>query len=1068
MEPKVEQTTWSLAECTSCHNFVVSPRAACPACGSFSGTNAPYVFTWRPPSTVTVNTPRSPVPWQVRAPNLASAKRQSPTWARQFKAGKPPLEAVRRRLAGMAKGRLSSSYRPSQSVRDTIAAMMEKGKGDVERWVTVGRGEDARHLPIIEGKIAGHDKRDIPIAVAEKIEQHATESAQNMPGARGGDYARHVASMVESEAEEKPLGAALRSELDAVADKAHAEHGRKEEPAKPAETAKPGETQRQIVDLAARATPYWKRGEFARKHGIPEDAIGKLDAGDKIAIKVNWDKVPAVNVPKVEEKPAEEQPQLYRAVATWTPRTVTGGVSAEKQAEIDRQSKERATLKRIEDKHGYIKGDTVRFTDDHDGNGASEGFVGDSDMDGVTVVSSRTEQKMHIPWKDYDGHKGQVNVAAGKWGDDEASSTPSELALSTETPQKPSAPSSVPLSSVETERPTETGLYDRMRHAGWKPSLKADALRGDSALYHIQGDPDFVTLAGNVTVEGKAPSEQDKQSAATLSAIRAAGYEPKNYRAGKLGTTWIMVKDGHALTEAGARQLPKSDVSRRTSQRPMDTIEHAAVMARNTSSPSARRDTVVYDIYRHMNTQLNAGESVYHETDTNAYKLTRGDIQLRTHPRPHILVDRDGQWVKMADDDIDRYALRNGLRPVFPQHDPDKSASKAILGNPDIGNAHRLAQKEHAAALEQLSLERRRPPEQNLRTVAKTGKHWGWSGGSGFPTKHAAEDAARLNQKNDMERAETNVRRTKQMLDIHDFMHAKQKAFHELSQQEVGELQAKLGANGYPRIDEAANEERIAALAGTELATTIYQRHRARHPDHDRGLYPKTVQEWHGLINTWRHRRGLPTGADAAIDPEVHTMPFEQINAYHFPNDRHYSNGIDKDVHRSKVADAFDAGKHIPDDVRKEYQGELGPIDEKSRQIAEQYRAIHSKLQSASKALDRAKRGDSERRSALAREREAAYQNMLDFRTAHIKEFPDIDAIPMKSSTDIKKELDAVTKRYDNSERSDWRTTSELLRKQHSLNHELKKAHRWEGKPVPLTKGTPLSHSTTILRTLKG
>lgn len=186
MEPTVEQTTWSLAECTACKNFVTPTRGACPACGSFSGTGAPYVFTWRPPSTVTVNAPRSPVPWQVRALNLASAKRQAPTWARQFKAGKPPLEAVRRRLAGMVKGRGLEPYRPSQSVRDTIAAMLEKGKeGEPITFLT--NKDTHKVFPVFDTS----DPKAKEAISSPKHRDILTQIAQNMTGTRGGDYQRH-------------------------------------------------------------------------------------------------------------------------------------------------------------------------------------------------------------------------------------------------------------------------------------------------------------------------------------------------------------------------------------------------------------------------------------------------------------------------------------------------------------------------------------------------------------------------------------------------------------------------------------------------------------------------------------------------------------------------------------------------------------------------------------------------------------------------------------------------------------------------------------------------------------
>lgn len=82
-------------------------------------------------------------------------------------------------------------------------------------------------------------------------------------------------------------------------------------------------------------------------------------------------------------------------------------------------------------------------------------------------------------------------------------------------------------------------------------SISAAALKGTNAVWHHQGDPNQTRF----NAAQKDAGEWTKGAAAEMEAALDAGYKFKNHRAGKLGTVWVLEKDGRVLTERGAKSL---------------------------------------------------------------------------------------------------------------------------------------------------------------------------------------------------------------------------------------------------------------------------------------------------------------------------------------------------------------------------------------------------------------------------------------------------------------------------------------------------------------------------------
>lgn len=92
-----------------------------------------------------------------------------------------------------------------------VAQAMEKG--DVQKWITVGHGDDAKHLPIVDGHI-GHGMEGIPHDIAQKIHdgtkhpEKKAKWAEHLAKVKGGEAS---AAEVEPEPEPRKHTYGLRS-----------------------------------------------------------------------------------------------------------------------------------------------------------------------------------------------------------------------------------------------------------------------------------------------------------------------------------------------------------------------------------------------------------------------------------------------------------------------------------------------------------------------------------------------------------------------------------------------------------------------------------------------------------------------------------------------------------------------------------------------------------------------------------------------------------------------------------------------------------------------------------------
>ena len=81
------------------------------------------------------------------------------------------------------------------------------------------------------------------------------------------------------------------------------------------------------------------------------------------------------------------------------------------------------------------------------------------------------------------------------------------------------------------------------------PSIAADAI---DKVWHTQRDGSQIMMDGRLTAFGQPPKEWAKKAADEYESARKAGYEQKIFRHSRLGNVRLMVKDGKALTPAGA------------------------------------------------------------------------------------------------------------------------------------------------------------------------------------------------------------------------------------------------------------------------------------------------------------------------------------------------------------------------------------------------------------------------------------------------------------------------------------------------------------------------------------
>lgn len=86
-------------------------------------------------------------------------------------------------------------------------------------------------------------------------------------------------------------------------------------------------------------------------------------------------------------------------------------------------------------------------------------------------------------------------------------------------------------------------------------ALKADATnsRAGSSVWYYQGDVQALSFTASVTIGGE-PHQFAEQAKAILAGIKAArerGFRLYNYRAGRLGTVWVLERDKVFMTRAG-------------------------------------------------------------------------------------------------------------------------------------------------------------------------------------------------------------------------------------------------------------------------------------------------------------------------------------------------------------------------------------------------------------------------------------------------------------------------------------------------------------------------------------
>lgn len=90
-------------------------------------------------------------------------------------------------------------------------------------------------------------------------------------------------------------------------------------------------------------------------------------------------------------------------------------------------------------------------------------------------------------------------------------------------------------------------------------ALKADAIntKADTSVWHYQGDVQRLSFTASVTINGEKDRGADaaKQTLAGIKAAQAKGFKLRNYRAGRLGTVWLLEgSGGEFLTRTGFEQ----------------------------------------------------------------------------------------------------------------------------------------------------------------------------------------------------------------------------------------------------------------------------------------------------------------------------------------------------------------------------------------------------------------------------------------------------------------------------------------------------------------------------------
>jgi len=114
-----------------------------------------------------------------------------------------------------------------------------------------------------------------------------------------------------------------------------------------------------------------------------------------------------------------------------------------------------------------------------------------------------------------------------------------------------------PVATFALDRPL-TEAYAQGRTRGrmrlTPPSLSAASTEGANALWFHQGDLQFLVWDAERGDERKAKKVKE------LFKAKEAGYRAQNIRAGKLGTVWILVREGRALTKRGAEALVSGTV----------------------------------------------------------------------------------------------------------------------------------------------------------------------------------------------------------------------------------------------------------------------------------------------------------------------------------------------------------------------------------------------------------------------------------------------------------------------------------------------------------------------------